>query len=224
MGKATRRTLPSHLLTDRNYYTRATWQTERRHPAVAADYASLSRSLPPQKIYMVGLRHLSSRRSVADVRADMVARHGPVRSSQSIESRSHYRSPNNHDVLYGPWQWECGTYEDPRNKYNKGWRQRRRIDKRSTVATSRNSLGTRRHPAPRAHCLKEVSRTLGQRDYTRETCGDGRLLQQQQQKHALSLCLCLTLSRVYACVCVCVCVSHVSTNYPLWTRREWTPS
>jgi len=43
-------------------------------------------------------RHLrlSLWRSVADVPADTVARHGPVHSSQSIESRSHYRSPNNH--------------------------------------------------------------------------------------------------------------------------------
>lgn len=155
MGKATRQTtLPPHISWPNGIITRATWQTEHRTShrdrrlrliiAISGTVERLSTAststCSPRDGRSVGRR---------DVPADTVARRGPVHcSSQSIESRSHYRSPNNHvqRSLVGVVR---ETYEDPRNKYNKGRRQHRRwIDKRSTVATSRNSPGTRPRPRP----------------------------------------------------------------------------
>jgi len=96
MGKATRRTPAPRLLTERNYYSNDVTNREPDIPPTTPHY----RDICHRRRYTVHRLHrhlhLSSRRSVADVPGDTAARHGPVHSSQSIESRSHYRSPNNH--------------------------------------------------------------------------------------------------------------------------------
>ncbi|CAI6368566.1 unnamed protein product [Macrosiphum euphorbiae] len=166
MGKATRRMPPPRLPDRTELLLERRDKPRAGHPA---DYASLSRYLPPQKSPPPPSPPPPVLTTVGRRRA---RRHGGTVRSTALNQSSPAAIIVPRTIMYhGPWPGECGTYEDPRNKYNKG---RQRIDKRSTAATSRDSHGTRRDPAPRAHCLKEVSRTQGQRDYTRETCGDGR--------------------------------------------------
>lgn len=100
-GKATRRMPPPpHPLTQQNYYL---CDVTNHVPDIP-----LSSSLPPTTPHYRDLCHHSYTRSIACIAISTTCprdlsqtcpqtRYGPVLySSQSIESRSHYRSPNNH--------------------------------------------------------------------------------------------------------------------------------
>lgn len=91
------------------------------HPV---DYASLSRYRPPQKIYSP-----SPPSPPPPVLATVDGRlqtcpqtrwHGTVRSTALNQSSPGAIIVPRTIMYYGPWPSECGTYEDPRNKYNKG--------------------------------------------------------------------------------------------------------
>jgi len=77
-------------LTERNYYSNDVTNREPDIPPTTPHYRDICHRRRVRHLY------LSSQLSVADVPADTVALYGPVHSSQSNESRSHYRSPNNH--------------------------------------------------------------------------------------------------------------------------------
>jgi len=206
IGEATRRMTsldPAELLLVRRDKPHA------GHPVVevvvAIDYASLSRSLPPQ-LYTVHrlhrhLHYLSSW-SIADVPAD-TARSGPAQLSINRVPKPLSFPEQSCTLLC---RRSAGTYEDPRNEYNKG---RRRIDKRSTAATSHNSPGTgtppracivlKRFPGPRARGI-----TLGKR-VVMVDC-NSRNSSVLSLSFSVSPSHLLSRTRVYVSVCVCVCI------------------
>jgi len=123
IGEATRRMPPTpHPLTQQNYYLCDVTNHVPDIPlssSLAAYYASLSRSLPPQLSTVHRLhRHLHylSSWSIVDVPADTL-RSSPAQLSINRVPKP-LSFPEQSCTLLG--RRSAGTYEDPRNEYNKG--------------------------------------------------------------------------------------------------------
>jgi len=193
------------------------------HPTVDADYASLSRSLAPYRRYIRCTASISTcPRDGRSVGRRRVRRHGGTARSGPQLSINRVPEPWSFpeqscttvlglDSAGGPMRTrETNIIRDGGNSgesiRDRRWRLRA-ILLGLAETPPRARIVLKRFPGPRASGI-----TLGKR-VVMVGCGSS--------KSTLSRSLSPSLVEHE---CVCVCVLHVSTNYPLWTRREWTPS